>query len=460
MATAIYTRVSTAKQEEHGVSLNTQLSKLKSYCDFKDLTNLKEYTDVGTGRDTKRDGFTQMMKDIEAGRIKNVVIFRLDRLTRSVSDLNNLLQLFAEYDCGLHSATESLDTSTANGRMMVNLIGVLAQWESETISERVTVNMDSLARQGVWMSSVPYGFYLGDDKRLKIKEDEAAILREAFQLVLQGESLNNAERIIRNKHDVNWSSNYLRRKLRHATTAGNIERKGEIIRGTHEGIITEEEQKTLISIVEGNRTGRRGINRNDIFRRKVVCPVCQSIMKMNARSHNDYVKIYYSYTCGECYDNGKGVLSISESKIEESFINYFADIKFENFTLDDENKDKKDIDKINMQLKNIKDKKDKIQRAWLSDLISDDDLIKYKKELDEQERELSSTLDDVEEVETISIDQLKEFQAYFNNLYDKLDRDAKRMFIQQHIKKIHFTRTLKEGYVKRYDVLVTDVEFL
>lgn len=228
MVTALYKRVSTAKQEEFGASLETQQEKLEAYCIIKDFENTKEYMDVGTGRNTERDDFQRMMRDIESGKIKNVVVFRLDRLTRSVSDLDKLVKKFKEYDCELHSATESLDTSTANGRMMVNIIATFAQWESETISERVSVNMNSRAEKGIWMGSVPYGFYLGEDKRLKLKEDEASILREAFNLVLNGESMISAEKIIKNQYNLKWSYNYLRRKVRQASTVGDMERKESV----------------------------------------------------------------------------------------------------------------------------------------------------------------------------------------------------------------------------------------
>src|SRR5699024_9648481 len=109
----------------------------------------------------ERHDFKRMVNDIRSGYIDNVVVLRLDRLTRSIIDLNNLVKLLDEFGCRLHSSTESLDTSTANGRLMVNLIGVFAQWESETISERVSLNMQSRSMQGIWQGSAPFGFYLG-----------------------------------------------------------------------------------------------------------------------------------------------------------------------------------------------------------------------------------------------------------------------------------------------------------
>src|SRR5690625_6049714 len=129
-----------------------------------------------------------MNKDIKEKRITNVVILKLDRLTRSIVDINKMIKLLNENDCELHSCTENLDSSTASGRMMMNLIVTFAQWESETISERVAINMQTKAEKGIWMSSIPFGFNHSKDKRLEVNNEEANILKEAFNLVLNGMS--------------------------------------------------------------------------------------------------------------------------------------------------------------------------------------------------------------------------------------------------------------------------------
>ena len=258
MATAIYMRVSTEKQEEHGVSLETQKERLNSYCIMKGLKDTKEYVDVGSGRSTdKRESFKRMIKDIKEKRITNVVILKLDRLTRSIIDLNKMIELLNENGCDLHSCTENLDSNTASGRMMMNLIGTFAQWESETISERVTINMQTKAEKGIWMSSIPFGFNHGKDKRLEVNSEEANILKEAFELVLSGMSFTAAEKKISNRYDLNWSENYLTRKLKMPSTVGDTYRNGQLYENTHQGIITKRERDKLIEILEKNKTGRR-----------------------------------------------------------------------------------------------------------------------------------------------------------------------------------------------------------
>src|SRR5699024_5686741 len=129
-----------------GVSLENQKERLNAYCTMKGFKDVKEYLDVGSARTTeKRINFNRMIEDVESGFISNVVILKLDRLTRSLIDLNSLVLKLNENNCQLHSCIENIDTTTASGRMMINLIGTFAQWESETISERVSTNMQTLA---------------------------------------------------------------------------------------------------------------------------------------------------------------------------------------------------------------------------------------------------------------------------------------------------------------------------
>src|SRR5699024_1097857 len=256
MGTAIYIRVSTERQEQDGVSLETQRQQLHAYCTFKGLDNIKEYLDVSSARRTNRDNYKRMMDDVKRGFIKDMVILKLDRLTRSIIDLNKVIEELNTLNCGLHSAVESIDSKTASGRMVINLIGTFAQWESESIAERVSINMMTNAKKGKWQSMVPFGYKLNDEQKLEICDVEAPILIEAFDMVIEGNSFSHAQKVISNKYNLNWRNNYLNRKVRTQTIIGNIERNGVITKGTHEPIITERVQQQLIQRLDENTSGR------------------------------------------------------------------------------------------------------------------------------------------------------------------------------------------------------------
>jgi len=462
MVTAIYERASDEKQDIDGVSIETQHDTIMKFCDYKGYKNIKVYMEIKSARTMEdRTQLKQLIMDVKRGIIKRIVIYKLDRLTRSLRDLMNLLHTLDKNDCELHSTYENIDTSSPSGRMLVQVLGMIAEWESANTSMRVTNSMQFKASQGIWMSSVPFGFYLGEDKRLKIKEDEASILREAFELIKKGHSTDEVERIMTKKYNVSWSNNYLRRKIRHATIVGNIERNGIVYENTHEGLITKKEQQKLIEIIESRMTGRRGLEHNDIFRRRISCQTCNSIMVVNARTFNDYKTIHYSYVCDKCYENKRPFMSVSESVLEDAFINYMSRLKIENmYDLESNDDTSGKVSKMKRRLKTLSKQRERIQRAWITERLNDEELDKYQKEIDDEEMEIEEELSklSVQKV-TISNEELMELQEYFSSHFNELTREEKRSFVQQHIKNIQYKRTLVKGYKKKYNTVITNVDF-
>jgi DNA invertase Pin-like site-specific DNA recombinase len=157
--TALYGRQSLDKKDS--VSIEAQLSKGRAVCTANGWEIYKEYYDKGySGKDINRPEFQKLLKDIEHGYIKRVIVYRLDRISRSITDFANLLNFFGKYDVTFISATENFDTSSPLGRAMIYIIMVFAQLERETIAERITDNYYFRAKQGLFMGGgVPYRLY-------------------------------------------------------------------------------------------------------------------------------------------------------------------------------------------------------------------------------------------------------------------------------------------------------------
>lgn len=112
-----------------------------------------------------------MMKDIEDGLIDVLLVYRLDRLTRSVRNLHDILDFLQKHNCQFCSATEVYDTSTAIGRIFIIIVAEIAEWESANLVESVRLKQIEKARQGEWSAPAPYGFKKNDQKRLKVNSD-------------------------------------------------------------------------------------------------------------------------------------------------------------------------------------------------------------------------------------------------------------------------------------------------
>jgi DNA invertase Pin-like site-specific DNA recombinase len=132
-----YVRVSTLGQAEKGISLAAQQSRIRAMATLQEADLTKVIVDAGeSGKNLDRPGMQRLLAMVERREVDAVIIAKLDRLTRSVKDLANLLELFERRGIHLLSVAESLDTGSAAGRLVMNIMASLAQWEREVISER------------------------------------------------------------------------------------------------------------------------------------------------------------------------------------------------------------------------------------------------------------------------------------------------------------------------------------
>ena len=183
---AIYARQSVDKKDS--ISIESQIE----FCKYElKGGNCKEYKDKGySGKNTERPQFQQLMRDIESGLVRKVVVYKLDRISRSILDFAKMMDFFQEYEVEFVSSTEKFDTSTPMGRAMLNICIVFAQLERETIQKRVQDAWYSRCQRGFKMGGkTPYGFrtepYVMDGvrtKKLVIEPTEAAFVRQMYEM--------------------------------------------------------------------------------------------------------------------------------------------------------------------------------------------------------------------------------------------------------------------------------------
>ncbi len=186
---AIYTRVSTEDQAKEGFSLDAQLEKLRSYCKARDWEIAGEYIDDGySGRYVKRPAYNRMMEEIN--KWDAMLVIKMDRIHRNSKNFMMMMEYLKKEEKEFVSMTESLDTSTAMGRFVMDIIQRIAQLESEQIGERVYVGMEQKAKTngGVLGFNIPYGYNYSNGK-LTIKHNESENVKNIFQNYLNGLSM-------------------------------------------------------------------------------------------------------------------------------------------------------------------------------------------------------------------------------------------------------------------------------
>jgi len=217
---AIYARVSTQEQAVEGTSLENQSDQLTNYCKAQGWDIVQKYVDPGyTGKDGNRPGLQHLLADAKLGLFEKVVVFKLDRLARKLRLLLEIEEKLKDDNVYLHSVKETLDTSTPIGRTVFQMLGLVSEWERETIIERTRAGRLQRYKEGCWSSGYPpFGYsYNRKTKKLGIDKPKAMIIRRIFQEYASGKSMIkiatmlNDERIAtRRKDGKGWRSGSIR----------------------------------------------------------------------------------------------------------------------------------------------------------------------------------------------------------------------------------------------------------
>lgn len=274
---ALYARVSTDAQFEEGYSIDAQREMLEGYCRSRQIAKYRFYIDGGfSGSNIERPQLQALMEDVRADRISHVIVYKLDRLSRSQKDTLFLIEdLFNPHGVSFVSLNENMDTATPIGRAMLGIMSAFAQLERETIRERTRMGMRERVRSGLWMGGgrTPFGYDYDRARGILVPNDDAETVRRMYQLYLGGYSMMAIAQAVGLKYE-RLAEQILLRK----TNIGIICYNGVEYEGQHEAIVPREVYERAMA--EYERRSRRSLTTSrHLLSGLLVCGVCGAKMR-------------------------------------------------------------------------------------------------------------------------------------------------------------------------------------
>lgn len=444
MKAALYIRVSTEEQAKEGYSLNAQEERLQAFCYSQDWEITKVYREEGySAKNLDRPQIQKLLKELHSFDV--VLVYKLDRLSRSVADINQLLTTFDKNNVSFKSATEPYDTTTAQGKLLINIFASLAQFEREQLAERVHMGMKRMVEEGKRAgAAAPYGYDLIDGN-LVINQAEAKWVRFIFdEYKTKGkraiaEVLNKSG--IKTKQGSYWQDGvvtyiatnpvycgYIRWNYR--KTSGAKTNNEMLIKAKHEPIISKE-QFEQVQIIMKSRAGK-GFKSNTHypFTGVLRCHRCGKplIGAKRARKNGDYR--YYRCT-GRFTYKICDLPVIPENVIEKEFL---EKLKIEDFIAKEENESNIFADDLSSELENLNSSMERVKKMFKWRHMTEIEYKRDMKELKEKELEITQALENIEV--PIDVEQIKSFLLMLKENWSKHSYENRKLFISDLIKSI------------------------
>ena len=451
----LYLRVSTEDQAREGFSLPEQKERLEAFCKFKGYIIKDYYEDAGISAKTGnyRPEFERLKEDIKSKKINTIVALKLDRITRSIYDWEELITFLDENDAYLDCANDEINTTSANGKMISRLLMSVSQNEIERTSERTKVGLAGAIKRGHIPHQAPLG-YKHENKKLVIDYSTKDVVVRIYNLYHMGMSYQKISNLF-NKEEVlgktNWRDSSIVNILQNEIYKGDFVHGKRTKHPTYyedvvEPIISKEMwEECQVQKKKNSRSYQRTLTY--LFLQKLKCPKCSRILGGKATKKKNG-KDYYYYYCTDCKINFK-------ENIVEDFFKHFVDelVEYDSvvnqFFLPmikkkfDEPKEQleKEIIKLNNKLSRIKD-------AYLNEIFTMDE---YKQE----RKQVQSKIDNLQK-EIDSINGTEDFNFTPQDILLKRDIDyinrvkLKEEYEQRTRTWKDFSREEKANFVMRY----------
>jgi len=380
----LYIRVSTEDQAREGFSLAEQKQRLLDLCNYKKYKVFKIYEDAGiSAKNTNRPAFQEMMQDMRDKKINIIVAYKLDRLTRSVYDIEGLIRDLDKHGCLLDCAADDTNTTTANGKLVIRLLTSVSQNEIERTSERTKVGMCGAIKEGHIPGTTPLG-YKRENKKLVIDEVTAPTVRKIFNLYLKGNSRQTISNILNENNELNkhWYDSSITAIIANPIYKGDYvlgrrtSKKPTVFENVVDPIISREQWEECQGQKDKNaRNYSRTLTY--IFLQKLVCRDCGRVVKGKATGFkND--KRYTYYKCNDCN------MYVKEEEVEKALLPLLIHIFEYQMLVKDwfvpivKSKLNNEKTDLSDELKSLEKKKERIKKAYVNGVI---DLDTFEKDL-------------------------------------------------------------------------------
>ena len=398
----LYMRVSTEDQAREGFSLPEQKERLESFCKFKGYEIIDYYQDAGISAKTgnHRPEFERLKDDIKAKKVNTIVALKLDRITRSIYDWENLMTFLDENNAYLDCVNDEINTTSANGKMISRLLMSVSQNEIERTSERTKIGLAGAIKSGHIPHVAPLG-YKHEDKKLVIDYSTKDIVVRIFDLYYSGLSYQKISNLF-NKEKVLGKENW-----RDSTIVGILENeiyKGDFVHGKNtkhptyyedvvEPIISKEMwEDCQVQKKKNSRSYQRTLTY--LYLQKLKCPKCNRILGGKATTKKNG-NTYFYYYCNDCKIEFKEKIIndyfsqfINELVEYDSVVNqFFLPMIKQKF---DEPKEQ-----LEKEINEQKNKLERIKKAYINGVFElkeyDDERKIVEKAIQELENELNNT---------------------------------------------------------------------
>ena len=417
---AIYVRVSTTSQLEEGYSIDEQKAKLTSYCDIKDWNIYEIYTDGGfSGSNTERPALEQLIRDAERKKFDTVLVYKLDRLSRSQKDTLFLIEdVFIKNGIEFLSLQENFDTSTPFGKAMIGLLSVFAQLEREQIKERMQLGKLGRAKAGKSMmwGRTSYGYdYQKETGSLTINPAQSLVVKYIFERYLAGRSITKLRDDLNEKYpkEISWNYRVVRGILSNPVYCGYNQYKGQLFPGEHESIISEDvykrtqEELKIRQRTAAEKTNPRPFQAKYMLSGLAQCGYCGAPLKLLMGMVRKDGTRFIRYECHQRHPRKtKGVTVYNNNvKCDSGFYEKDA---LENYVL--------------TEISKLQDDTGYLDKIFSGDNAETIDRESYKKQIEELSKKLSR-LNDLYIDDRITLEELQSKSAEFISMRATLETE-------------------------------------